>query len=328
MSVILAKAPLRISLGGGGTDLPSYYENFGGFLIAGAIDKYVYITIHTAFREIFELKYSKMEKVTSPAEITHPIFREALSRYWNGVPLEIQSIADVPAGTGMGSSGSFTVALLKALAQGQFRATTPAQLAEQACQIEIEFLKEPVGKQDQYVAAHGGICAYTFHQEGNVTVEPLQIGTSTIDQMRNQMLLFYTGEMRSASTVLSDQDTRSKAGDNAMLENLHRTKAMGFESKKLLESGDLMSYAQLMHEHWLNKRSRSADMANSHIDALYATALQNGAVGGKLIGAGGGGFLLVYSEVPERTRSAMAGAGAVELPFDFEYTGATAEGLI
>jgi D-glycero-alpha-D-manno-heptose-7-phosphate kinase len=328
MSVILSKAPLRIPLGGGGTDLPSYYENHEGFLIAGAIDKYVYITIHAAFRKTFQLKYSKLEEVKTASEILHPIFREALTRHWNGVPLEIQSIADVPAGTGMGSSGSFTVALLKALAQGQYLATTPSLLAEQACQIEIEFLHEPVGKQDQYVAAHGGICAYTFHCDGTVSVDPLKLSMTTIEQLRNQMLLFFTGETRSASQLLTDQDTRSKEGEKSMIESLNRTKEMGYQSRVLLEAGDLRAYALLMNEHWLNKRKRSTDIANENIDSLYATALKNGAVGGKLIGAGGGGFLLFYSEVPEQTRAAMAEAGAIELPFDFEFTGATAQGLI
>lgn len=327
MSVILSKAPLRISLGGGGTDLPSYFKDHEGFLIAGAIDKYVYIFIHAAFQKTFRLKYSQVEETKTAQEIRHPIFREALLRYWNGDPIEIASIADVPAGTGMGSSGSFTVALLKALAQGRFIATTPAQLAEQACEIEIDFLKEPVGKQDQYVASHGGICAYTFRQDGSVLVEPLELSSSTLEKMRNQMLLFYTGETRSASQVLTDQDTRSKAGDSEMIDNLHRTKEMGYLSRKLLEAGDLVAYAQLMNEHWQNKRKRSSDVANSRIDNMYETALRHGAIGGKLVGAGGGGFLLVYSELPSETRAGMAAVGAEELPFDFEFGGAVAQGL-
>jgi D-glycero-alpha-D-manno-heptose-7-phosphate kinase len=327
MSVILSKAPLRISLGGGGTDLPSYYQDHEGFLIAGAIDKYVYIFIHAAFQRTFRLKYSKVEETKTPEEIRHPIFREALTRYWNGDPLEIASMADVPAGTGMGSSGSFTVALLKALAQGRYIATTPAQLAEQACEIEIDFLKEPVGKQDQYVAAHGGICAYTFHCDGTVLVEPLELSSSTLEKMRNQMLLFYTGETRSASQVLTDQNSRSMAGDKEMIENLHRTKEMGYLSRKLLEDGDLDAYAELMNEHWRNKRKRSRDVANTRIDEMYETALRHGAIGGKLVGAGGGGFLLVYSELPSETRAGMAAMGSEELPFDFEFGGAVAQGL-
>ena len=328
MSVIVAKAPLRISLGGGGTDLPSYYREHEGFLIAGAIDKYVYILMHTSFNRTYQLKYSRLEETSSPESIRHPIFREALKRYWDGDPLEISSIADVPAGTGMGSSGSFTVALLKALAQCRHISTTPAQLAEQASQIEIEYLHEPVGKQDPYVAAHGGICAFTFHCDGTVTVEPLRLSVATHERLRNQLMLFYTGKTRSASSVLLDQHERSLAGDSEMIENLHRTKEMGFKSRQLLECGDLESYAKLMNEHWQNKRSRSAGVANAHIDHLYETAMENGAIGAKLIGAGGGGFLLVYSAMPSQTREAMAEAGATEQPFEFEFGGASAQGLV
>lgn len=328
MSVIVAKAPLRISLGGGGTDLPSYFRDHEGFLIAGAIDKYVYILVHAAFRKTFQLKYSQIEETETPEQINHPIIREVLKRYWSGDPLEITSIADVPAGTGMGSSGSFTVALLKALAQCRHIATTPARLAEQASEIEIEILNEPIGKQDPYVAAHGGICAYTFHRDGHVTVEPLLLSASTHERLRNHLLLFYTGTTRSASSMLSDQDTRSRAGDGEMLMNLHRTKEFGYQSRDLLESGDLIAYAHLMNEHWQNKRQRSQDMTNPHIDFLYETALKNGAIGGKLIGAGGGGFLLVYSEVPTQTREAMAAVGAPEQTFDFEFGGASAQGLV
>ncbi|HUY05692.1 MAG TPA: galactokinase [Acidimicrobiales bacterium] len=328
MGVIVAKAPLRISLGGGGTDLPSYFREHEGFLVAGAIDRYVYILVHAAFNRIFQLKYSKLEETRTPSSIRHPIFREALMRYWDGDPLEITSIADVPAGTGLGSSGSFTVALLKALAQCRRTSTTPAQLAQQASEIEIDFLQEPVGKQDPYVAAHGGICAYTFHRDDTVTVEPLSLSGATHERLRNQMLLFYTGETRSASSVLMDQHKRSLAGDQEMIENLHRTKEMGFKSRQLLECGDLEGYAKLMNEHWQNKRSRSDDVTNAHIDRLYEIAMANGAIGGKLIGAGGGGFLLVYSAIPSLTREAMAGLGATEQPFDFEFGGASAQGLV
>ncbi len=328
MSVIVAKAPLRISLGGGGTDLPSYYRAHEGFLVAGAIDKYVYILIHAVFNQTFKLKYSQFEETSSPELIKHPIFREVLTRYWDGGPLEINSIADVPAGTGMGSSGSFTVALLKALAQCRHVSTTPGQLAEQASEIEIRYLQEPVGKQDPYVAAHGGICAYTFHRDDSVSVEPLRLKIATLEKLRNQMLLFYTGKTRSASSVLSDQHERSLANDRKMIENLHRTKEMGYASRELLEIGDLEGYATLMNEHWQNKRIRSDGVANAHIDRLHEIAMKNGALGAKLIGAGGGGFLLVYSSVPSLTREAMAEVGATEQPFEFEFGGASAQGLV
>jgi len=324
VSVIFSRAPLRISLGGGGTDLPSYYAEHGGFLVSGAIDKYVYMLTHTVFQRRYRMKYSETEEVNEASEIQHPILRETLVRYWNGSPLEIASVADVPAGTGMGSSGAFTVCLMKGLAHARRVSMTPSALAEAACGIEIDTLKEPVGKQDPYVAAHGGICAYTFAPDGGVTVEPLELGQATLRGLRDHLLLFYTGEARSASAVLADQDVRSRAGDQEMLENLHLTKELGHRSHQLLLDGDLEGYGELMHEHWVNKRERSPGMVTDRIDELYTLARRSGAVGGKLVGAGGGGFLLVYARRPEDTRQAMAAAQATELTFDFEFTGAYA----
>jgi D-glycero-alpha-D-manno-heptose-7-phosphate kinase len=321
MSVISTRAPLRISLGGGGTDLPSYYREHGGFLVAGAIDKYVYMLTHAVFQRRYRMKYAEFEEVDAPAEIKHPLLREALLGHWSGPPLEIASLADVPAGTGLGSSGAFTVCVLKALAIAQSRATTPAWLAEAACEIEIDKLGEPVGKQDQYVSAHGGICAYTFHPDDTVTVRPLELSEETLSRLRNNLLLFYTGEARSASNILSDQDTRTKQGDRAMVENLHKIKAIGEESCALLESGDMERYAELMHDHWEAKRARSSGIATERVDTLYTLARRSGVIGGKLVGAGGGGFLLVYARRPDDTRQAMAAAGAQELRFNFEFQG-------
>jgi D-glycero-alpha-D-manno-heptose-7-phosphate kinase len=322
MSMIFSRAPLRISLGGGGTDLPSYYREHGGFLIAGAIDKYVYMLTHTVFQRRYRMKYSEMEEVDAIAEIRHPILRETLLRHWRGNPLEIASVADVPAGTGMGSSGAYAVCLLKGLAHASRTSITAGALAEGACEIEMDVLGEPVGKQDPYVSAHGGICAYTFNPDGTVTVESLQLDPEVLRRLRDQLLLFYTGEARSASKLLADQDKRSKAGEGEMIENLHRTKELGVRSRELLLNGDLDAYAELMHEHWEHKRRRSPGMSDEHIDSLYALARGSGALGGKLVGAGGGGFLLVYASRPEDTRQAMAQAGAPELAFDFEFGGA------
>lgn len=323
MSIIFTRAPLRISLGGGGTDLPSYYEDHGGYLLSGSIDKYVYMLTHTVFQHRYRMKYSATEEVDEISEIQHPILRETLLRHWRGNPLEIASVADVPAGTGMGSSGAFTVCLLKALALARRTAITPAQLAEQACEIEIDVLGEPVGKQDQYVSAHGGICAYTFHPDGRVDVEALELEDSTLRRLRNNLLLFYTGESRSASSILGHQVAQTTSDDSAMIENLHRTKEMGHRSRALLESGDLEAYAELMHEHWENKRQRSPGMTGERIDRLYTLARRSGCLGGKLVGAGGGGFLLVFATRPDDTRQAMAAAGAQELAFDFEFQGCT-----
>lgn len=324
MAVIFARAPLRISLGGGGTDLPSYYREHEGFVLSGAIDKYVYMLVHTVFQKRYRMKYSQIEEVDAIKEIRHPILRETLARHWKGNPLEIASVADVPAGTGMGSSGAFTVCLLKALAHAKCTSVTPGLLAEAACHIEIDVLDEPVGKQDPYVAAHGGISAYTFRRDGTVEVEPLELDTVTLRRLRDHLLLFYTGESRSASSILADQDQRSKSQDPMMLDNLHRTKSIGYESRDMLFKGDLAGFADQMHIHWTHKRRRSPGMANDRVDRLYAVARESGALGGKLVGAGGTGFLLVFTPHPEDTRAAMEGEGAEELPFGFEFSGATA----
>ncbi len=321
MSVIFTRAPLRISLGGGGTDLPSYYRDHGGFLIAGAIDKYIYMLTHTVFQQRFRLKYSEFEEVDDPREIRHPILREALCRHWQGSPLEIASVADIPAGTGLGSSGSFTVCLLKALRLGGRMSSTPEAIAEEACHIEIDVLGEPSGKQDQYVAAHGGICAYTFHEDDSVTVEPLRLSRDTLEGMSDGFLLFFTGETRKATDILQDQDRRTRELDGKMVANLDRTKEIGLESRDLLEKGDLTAYGLLMHEHWLNKRGRSAGMTTGRVDELYERARACGAVGGKLVGAGGGGFLLLYAPEPTRVREGMAEAGAPEVRFGFDFQG-------
>jgi D-glycero-alpha-D-manno-heptose-7-phosphate kinase len=324
MSMIFSRAPLRVSLGGGGTDLPSYYREHGGFLVSGAIDKYVYMLTHTVFQRRYRMKYSELEEVDAVCEIRHPILRESLQRHWCGSPLEIASVADVPSGTGMGSSGAYTVCLLKGLAMARHSSISQGDLAESACAIEMEVLGEPVGKQDPYVAAHGGICAYTFHPSGEVEVEPLELDLAVLRRLRDQLLLFYTGEARSASSMLADQHVRSQAGDPQMLENLHRTKALGYQIHGLLKGGELEGYAELMNEHWQFKRARSPGMTSERVDHLYTEARRNGAIGGKLVGAGGGGFLLVYTRAPEDTRQAMAAANAPELAFDFEFGGAYA----
>jgi D-glycero-alpha-D-manno-heptose-7-phosphate kinase len=324
MSVIFSRAPLRISLGGGGTDLPSYYREHGGFIVSAAIDKYIYILAHTVFQRRYRMKYSELEEVDDVEQIRHPILREGLLRHWRGAPLEIASVADVPAGTGMGSSGAYTVCLLKSLIRARHGAISPADLAEAACEIEMNVLGEPVGKQDPYVAAHGGICAYTFHADEKVKVEPLELDLAVLRRLRDQLLLFYTGSARSASEVLADQDRRSRAGEQEMLENLHRTKELGRQIRDLLREGALEDYAVLMHEHWEHKRRRSPGMTTEHIDWLYAQARCSGTIGGKLVGAGGGGFLLLYTSKPEDTRRAMAAANAHELAFDFEFDGAHA----
>jgi D-glycero-alpha-D-manno-heptose-7-phosphate kinase len=321
VSVIFSRAPLRVSLGGGGTDVPSYYRQHGGFLVSGAIDKYVYMLTHTVFQRRYRMKYSQFEEVDDPSQIRHPILRESLLRHWDGDPLEVSVIADVPAGTGLGSSGSFTVCFLKALSLARRVAISPERLAEAACEIELDVLGEPTGKQDQYVAAHGGICAYTFNHDGSVDVEPLVLARTTLERLHDNLLLFYTGEARDASAILADQVARTEGGDAEMHANLDRTKAIGLEIRELLELGDVEQFGELMHEHWENKLRRSPGMATERIEHLYTLARRSGVIGGKVVGAGGGGFLVVYARRPDDTRLAMAAAGAPELRFDFEFQG-------
>jgi D-glycero-alpha-D-manno-heptose-7-phosphate kinase len=320
--MIITRSPLRISLGGGGTDLPSYYQEHGGFLVAAAIDKYVYIIINERFVDKFLLKYSIHEEVATVAEIRHPIIRESLLALDSRQPnLEITSIADIPAGTGLGSSGSFTTGLLKALHAFKKNLISPAELAEQACDIEINRLGEPIGKQDQYIAAIGGITAFTFHKDGRVEYRPVRLSEETLFSLEDNLLLFFTGYSRAASTILKDQNERSKQSDQTMLDNLHFTKELGCQSLVALESGNLEEFGRLMDVHWRRKKARSAGMSNPQIDAWYDYAIAHGALGGKVIGAGGGGFLMFYAGDKARLRSAMKEQGLREVRFRFDFEG-------
>jgi D-glycero-alpha-D-manno-heptose-7-phosphate kinase len=322
--VIITKSPSRISLGGGGTDLPSYYRQFGGFVIAAAINKYVYITLHDTFIEEGIIKYSQTERVRRVDEIRHPLIREAMKL--TGVPaegLEIASMSDIPAGTGLGSSGSFTTALLEALHTHKNSIMPKHELAEQACHIEIDLAKAPVGKQDQYIAAFGGITCFEFLPDDRVQVSTLKLNSEALANLEDNLLLFFTGYTRSASEILADQDRRTRSMDQEMIDNLHFVKELGYQSRSALEAGDLRKFAELMHVHWEHKKRRSGAMSNSAIDEKYEMARANGALGGKLIGAGGGGFLMFYTEDKTRLRRAMRAAGLREVRFRFDFQGTT-----
>jgi D-glycero-alpha-D-manno-heptose-7-phosphate kinase len=320
--MITTRSPLRISLGGGGTDLPSYYREYGGFLIAGAINKYVYINVMRPFTQGIYLKYSHLEHVDLVEEVQHPIIREAIKMLGFKTPqVEITTLADIPSGTGLGSSGSFTTALLKALYVHRMRQIEPKQLAELACEIEIDRLGEPIGKQDQYIAACGGLTCFTFNADDSVDVAPLAISMDTKFDLEDNLLLFFTGFSRSAGSILQDQNTRTKGSDKHMIDNLHFVKELGLKSKVLLESGRTMEFGALMHEHWEHKKRRSGGMSNAQIDQWYDLGMKNGAVGGKLVGAGGGGFLLFYAGDRNRLRHAMAAAGLEEVRFAFDFEG-------
>ena len=320
--MIIARSPLRITLGGGGTDLPSYYEEREGFLISAAIDKYVYITLHETFEKGYFLKYSKFEKCEDIDEIQHPIIREALKLLdWKKPCLELCSMADIPAGTGLGSSSSFTTALLRALHTMQGNIVSTRTLAEEACEIEMNRLGEPIGKQDQYIASYGGITCMNFHRDGYVWVDPLRLSDETLYNLEDNLILYFTGFSRSAGNILKEQNDKSKEHNEDMLKNLDFVKELGYQSKYALEKGDLDTFADIMNTHWEYKKKRSGGMSNPQIDEWYSLALANGAQGGKMIGAGGGGFLMFYVKDKVKLRDAMRKTGMSEVRFRFEKEG-------
>jgi D-glycero-alpha-D-manno-heptose-7-phosphate kinase len=320
--MIITRSPLRITLGGGGTDLPSYYRQHGGFLIAAAIDKYVYVTVMRPFVEGIFLKYSKLEHVNRTDDVQHPIIREAIKMLGFKTPqVEITTLADIPAGTGLGSSGSFTTAVVKALYAHRRRLLHPSELAQLACEIEIERLREPIGKQDQYIAAYGGVTCFSFEPDDRVEARPLNVSMESLFNLEDNLLLFFTGFSRSAGSILQDQKARTEKADDDMLANLHYVKDLGLRSRAALEQGDTALFGDLMHEHWEHKRRRSKGMSNPQIDEWYELGRNNGALGGKLVGAGGGGFLLFYAEQHRPLRAAMKTAGLEEVRFRFDFEG-------
>ena len=330
--MIIVKAPLRISIGGGGTDLPSYYKNFESTFISAAIDKYIYISLHPIFIEEIIIKYSELERVSRLDDIRHPIVREALKLTHVTRAVEITSFADIPSGTGLGSSGSFTVALLKALYTYKNISHTALSLAEDACKIEIEKLGSPIGKQDQYISSVGGLTRFHINKEGSVTASPLEMQRHHLIDLEEHLLLFFTGYSRSANNILKEQDDATKtasapqtsAGVNSqsMIENLHFTKELGMQIGTCLERGDIAEFGKLMHVHWEHKKKRSTGISAGKIDSWYSLAMQNGALGGKIIGAGGGGFLMFLADDKRRLRKAMREAGLQDVPFRFDSLGA------
>jgi D-glycero-alpha-D-manno-heptose-7-phosphate kinase len=320
--MIITRSPLRISLGGGGTDLPSYYREHEGFLLAAAIDKYVFVNIMRPFTPGIFLKYSSLEQVERTQEIKHPIIREVLAMEGLEVPqVEITTLADIPSGTGLGSSGSFTTALIKAVYAHRRKHILPQELAELACHVEIDRMHEPIGKQDQYIAAYGGLNCFTFHKDNRVTAEPLKISRETLHDLEDHLLLFFTGFSRSAGGILKDQKVRTQKNESEMLKNLHYVKELGLRSREALESGNGEGFGKIMHEHWEHKKKRSGGMSNPKIDKWYEVGMKSGAVGGKLVGAGGGGFLMFYAGDRHKLRSAMTQEGLEEVRFRFDFEG-------
>jgi D-glycero-alpha-D-manno-heptose-7-phosphate kinase len=317
--VVIARAPLRISLGGGGSDLPSHFSEHGGFAVSATIDRHVHMLVSRAPQDRYRLKHLEQEEVADPAAIEHPILRVALTRDWNGGPIDLASTGDVPPGTGLGSSGAYTVCTLKALAVAAGDDRSPAELAERACAIEIDDLGRTVGKQDQYAAAHGGVNAFTFEPTGAVAVRRLDVSAATVAGIRERFLLFDTGQRRSAAAILAGQVERS--GESGLVANLGKAMELARAGAAALEAGDLGRVGELMNEQWALKRERSPAASTERVEEVRATALGAGAAGAILMGAGGGGFVLCYSEDPERTRAALE-PGALELDFGVDTDGA------
>lgn len=319
--MIITRTPLRISLGGGGTDLKSYYQKYGSFFISAAIDKYIYITLHETFTKGYLIKYSKMEQVSRVSEIQNDLIRETFKLHNTQNKIELNSIADIPHGTGLGSSGSFIVGLLKAIYASQMEQISPQNLAEEAYKIEATILKRPVGKQDQYIASFGGITCFEINKKGDVSISPLNISKETLHELEDNLILFFTGFSRDSSTILKEQDKKSNKSDKDMIKNLHFVKKIGIESKKALENGDLNRFAELMNIHWEEKKKRAGKMSNPHINRWYNIAMKNGALGGKIVGAGGGGFLMFFSNDKPKLIKAMTKEGLVETRFRFDFEG-------
>jgi D-glycero-alpha-D-manno-heptose-7-phosphate kinase len=320
--MIITRTPLRISIGGGGTDLPSYYKKYGGYVISGAINKYIYITINGSYFQGYFLKYSETEHAHSYDEIRHPLLRELLRKHEIPCNVEIISVADVPAGTGLGSSGTFSVGVAHALHAFKHQPVNAEQLAREAIEIEMVKLKEPVGKQDQYIAAYGGLLCQEYRPDETVSVTPLRISQSTLWELRDSLMMFFVGYTRRASDLLRDQKEKSEQGDAQMIEGLHFVKQLGHEIKSALEQGEVTRFGQLMHEHWMRKRNRSNGMSDDYVDKLYELGRsRGGAIGGKLVGAGGSGFLLFHTLNRRRLRAAMSEAGVHEMDFSFDFDG-------
>jgi D-glycero-alpha-D-manno-heptose-7-phosphate kinase len=322
--MIVSRAPVRFSLGGGGSDLPSYSREHGGFVVSAAVDKFVFVCVARRFYDTIRLAYSETETVASVDEIRHRIFRAALKGMGFTGGLELHSLADVPANTGLGSSSSFTVALLNGLHAFRRESVPAEQLAREACHLEIEVNGEPIGKQDQYIAAYGGISAMTFHPDGRVEVERLDLRDEVIDELENRLVVFYSGVERAASSVLAQQASAIVENRDAAMERMHRIKALGRRTKDILLAGDLDAYGELLHEHWMQKRRLAASMTDGLIDGHYEAARSAGALGGKLMGAGGGGFFMFYVRPAERRRvhEALIGRGLRPLRFRFDFDGA------
>jgi D-glycero-alpha-D-manno-heptose-7-phosphate kinase len=321
--MIITRTPFRLTLGGGGTDLPSFYGEHGGFIVAVTIDKYMFLNVNTPIVDDFvRVRYNKAETVDTVDQLEHTLAREALRRFRIRSGIEIVSIADIPAGTGLGSSSCYLVGLLRGLHALADCPVGPQELAEEACHIELEILRKPVGKQDQYMAAFGGLTTLDIARDGAVKVNRLRVSREILEALENNILLFYTGEMRDATAILGQQDSASKRKDAEVVGSLREILEIGREIATCIERAKLRRFGELMDQHWQSKKRLARGITNSRIDALYEIGKRNGAIGGKISGAGGGGFLMLYCEdCKADLRKAMRDAGLRELNFRFEFEG-------
>jgi D-glycero-alpha-D-manno-heptose-7-phosphate kinase len=321
--MIITRTPFRLTLGGGGTDLPSFYQQHGGFILAVGIDKYMFVNVNTPIiDDKVRVRYSKSELVDHVDEVEHTLARVAMKSFNLTKGIEIVSVADIPAGTGLGSSSCFLVGLLNALRALMQEPVPPRDLAEEACDIELNVLKKPIGKQDQYMAAFGGLTSLTIDRDGAVLVERLPLSAELVEALENNLLLFYTHGTRDATEILTRQDGAARERDKSVVGSLKEIMDIGLEIRDEIVKGNLRRFGELMNVHWETKKRLSRGISNPQIDAWYELARRNGAIGGKISGAGGGGFLMVYCEDDKRRlREAMRGAGLRELSFRFEFEG-------
>lgn len=318
--MIISRSPLRVSLGGGGTDLPSYYKKKGGYLIAASINKYIFISIGKNFNNKFILKYSKSESVLDIKNIKHPLLRETLKYFDVKTPINIASHADIPSGTGLGSSGSFTVCLINAILKLKNIIYSKKRISEIAFEIEHNILNEPVGKQDQYACALGGINQFYFNKNNSVSIKKLNLSNKSINNLNKKLVIFFTGYSRNSYKILNFQNKQTLRLNKDMIKNLDMIKEIGKNSKIALEKKNFNEFGEIMNNHWQIKKKRSSNMTNKKIDYLYDYAINNGATGGKLIGAGGGGFLMFYANKPNQLIEAFKDK-LPQLDYKFEQLG-------
>ena len=320
--MIITRTPFRVSFAGGGSDLAAYYERYGGAVVSTAINKYIYLSMHPYFfKDGYFLKYSNVEHANTVDEIKHNIIRETFKLY-NIRGVDLNSSADVPSGTGLSSSSAFTSGLINICNAYNETYKTKEEIAEEACRIEIDILGEPIGKQDQYACACGGLNFIEFEKSGKVNIEKIYLTTEGYERLENNLMLFYTGKTRSAGSILKEQK-QNTSSDKKKVENLHKMVQLAKDLKNELLHNNIDSMGEILNEGWKLKQSLASGISNEFINESYEIAMKNGAMGGKLLGAGGGGFLLFYVKEENHRRVRDALTNLKEMPFKFDNKGTT-----